>query len=209
MINDQDQSAGGVPDGGAVEPTAPDRGVAAIIGSTAVGRAKNVLRFDSGAFGEISSDPNGLRQGLVVGAVASFAASFWPALLTLVLAPVTALLAVTAQLIAVAILAGTCSLVARLYSARVPPYRTWLSAFLFAIAPIALGIIPFVGHSAGAMYSVILMVVAIQAVGKLPAAPAMAVFVLGSCAVGVLAWVVMAMLGVTLAGGLLSLIGLG
>ncbi len=176
-----------------------------------VDRVKDVLLFKDGAFGEIASDPNGVLQGLVAAAIAALAASFWPALFTFFFAPVVGFLAVTVLLIAIAILAGGCSLVARLYSQTVPPppYTAWLSTLLFATAPIALGIIPFVGHSAGAVYSLILAVVAIQAVGNLPTAPAMVVLVLGSIAPLVLILLVVPVLGAFAGlGGLLGLIGL-
>ena len=202
MINDQDQSAGGVPDGGAVQPTASDHvGTTTVLSRTAVDRVKDVLSFKEEVFEEIATDPRAMSQGLGVATIAYFVGDIWFVFGVLLSVPLT--------LISTAILAGIYSLVARLYSKRVLPYTAWLRVTMFATTPFAFGIVPLVGDFAGWVYFVLLMVVSIRAVANIPLGAAIAVFLIAALVPFVLAAVVAMTVGLTFLGGLFSLLQSG
>ena len=148
-------------------------------------RVVAVLKLEPGIAEEIGKDPESTKQGLAVAAVANAVAS----LLALPLLPIVVPVAIGMTAIA----AKAYSLIALLFTDDVPPYSHWLRAMLFASAPGALGIVPFVGTFVGGVYSVVLQVVAIRDLARVPTSTAIVV------------WVILLLIGVVLVAAVLLL----
>ena len=133
-------------------------------------RVLAMLKLEPGIAEEIGRDPESTKQGLAVAAVANAVAS----LLALPLLPIVVPLAVGMTAIA----AKAYSLIALLFTDDVPPYSHWLRAMLFASAPGALGIVPFVGTFVGGVYSVFLQIVAIRDLARISTGTAIVVWVI-------------------------------
>lgn len=133
-------------------------------------RVLAMLKLEPGIAEEIGRDPESTKQGLAVAAVANAVAS----LLALPLLPIVVPLAVGMTAIA----AKAYSLIALLFTDDVPPYSHWLRAMLFASAPGALGIVPFVGTFVGGVYSVVLQIVAIRDLARISTGTAIVVWVI-------------------------------
>ena len=120
-------------------------------------RVVAMVTLKPGISEEIASDPESTKQGLFVAGIATGVAL----LATLPFMVLTIPLAI----VGIAATAGVCSLVSRLSSESVPPYAPyahWLRVFLYASAPGVLGIVPFAGTIAGAIYSTVLVIVAVR-----------------------------------------------
>ena len=117
-------------------------------------RVLAMLKLEPGISEEIASDPNATKQGLIVLVIASAATSLWMPLLI----PI----ALLSALFGVAIAGGLYWLFSRLFSNDVPAYPNWFRMMLFATAPSALGIVPFLGTLVGAVYTIVLHVVTIR-----------------------------------------------
>ena len=131
-------------------------------------RVVAMLKLEPGIVEEIGRDPESTKQGLAVAAVANAVAS----LLALPLLPIVVPLAVGMTAIA----AKAYSLIALLFTDEVPPYSHWLRAMLFASAPGAFGIVPFVGTFVGGVYSVVLQIVAIRDLARISTGTAIVVW---------------------------------
>ena len=97
-------------------------------------------------------------------------------------------------------------MIALLFTDDVPPYSHWLRAMLFASAPGALGIVPFVGSFVGGVYSVVLQVVAIRDLARVPTGTAIVIWVILLLIATVLVAVVLVLFAATLIAPLLDLI---
>ena len=161
-------------------------------------RVVAMLKLEPGTAEEIGRDPESTKQGLAVAAVANALAS----LLALPLLPIVVPLAVGMTAIA----AKAYSLIALLFTDDVPPYSHWLRAMLFASAPGALGIVPFVGTFVGGVYSVVLQIVAIRDLARIPTGTAIVVWVILLLIGTVLAAVVALLFAATWVARLLDLI---
>ena len=148
-------------------------------------RVVAVLRLEPGIAEEIGRDPESTKQGLAVAAVANAVAS----LLALPLLPIVVPLAVGMTAIA----AKAYSLIALLFTDEVPPYSHWLRAMLFASAPGAFGIVPFVGTFVGGVYSVVLQIVAIRDLARI------------STGTAIMVWVILVLIGTVLAAAVVLL----
>lgn len=133
-------------------------------------RVLAMLKLEPGIAEEIGRDPESTKQGLAVAAVANAVAS----ILALPLLPFLVPLAIGMTAIA----AKAYSLIALLFTDDVPPYSHWLRAMLFASAPGALGIVPFVGTFVGGVYSVVLQIVAIRDLARISTGTAIVVWVI-------------------------------
>ena len=131
-------------------------------------RVVAMLKLEPGIAEEIGRDPESTKQGLAVAAVANAVAS----LLALPLLPIVVPLAVGMTAIA----AKAYSLIALLFTDEVPPYSHWLRAMLFASAPGAFGIVPFVGTFVGGVCSVVLQIVAIRDLARISTGTAIVVW---------------------------------
>ena len=136
-------------------------------------RVKAVLRFEPGIFMEIAQDNSATGQACGVFALA--------VLLSCLLGLPFVLLAWPAGFLGIAIMTGLFMLVSRMFAGSPPTegstgpdggsedrqglspcYSGWLRAVLFASAPVAFGIVPFVGTFIGAIYNLILQIIAIR-----------------------------------------------
>ena len=146
-------------------------------------RVKAVLRFEPGIFLEIAQDNNATGQACGVFALA--------VLLSCLLGLPIVLLAWPVGFVSLAIMAGPLMLVSSLFTSSPPiegsaepgdgsedrqefspSYSGWLRAILFASAPVALGIVPFVGTFIGAIYNLILQIIAIRELSGISTAAA-------------------------------------
>ena len=148
-------------------------------------RVVAMLKLEPGIAEEIGRDPESTKQGLAVAAVANAVAS----LLALPLLPIVVPLAVGMTAIA----AKAYSLIALLFTDEVPPYSHWLRAMLFASAPGAFGIVPFVGTFVGGVYSVVLQIVAIRDLARI------------STGTAIVVWVILVLIGTVLAAAVVLL----
>ena len=145
-------------------------------------RVLAMLRLEPGISVEIASDPNSTMQGLIVFALAFAIASilYWPLALITLPGTVTSL----------AIKAGLFCLFSRLFTGEVPltrlfadevrPYPQWLRVMFFASAPMALGVIPFIGAIVPSIYSAVLQVVAIRDLARIGPGAAVVVWFIGT-----------------------------
>ena len=161
-------------------------------------RVVAMLKLEPGIAEEIGKDPESTKQGLAVAAVANGVAS----LLALPLLPFVVPLAIGMTAIA----AKAYSVIALLFTDDVPPYSHWLRAMLFASAPGALGIVPFVGTFVGGVYSIVLQIVAIRELARVPTGTAIVVWVILLLIGVVLVAVVALLFATTLIAPLLNLI---
>ena len=131
-------------------------------------RVVAMLKLEPGISGEIASDPNNTKQGLLVLAIASAAATLLFLPLILITFPLT--------LIAIAVTSGLYCLFSRLFANEVPAYPDWFRVLLFSSAPTALGIVPIVGALAGSVYTIVLHVVAIRDLARITTGAAIVVW---------------------------------
>lgn len=136
-------------------------------------RVKAVLRFEPGIFMEIAQDNSATGQACGVFALA--------VLLSCLLGLPIVLLAWPAGFLGVVIMAGLFMLVSSMFAGSPPseglaepgdgsedrqdhrlPYSGWLRAVLFASAPVAFGVVPLIGTLIGAIFNVILQIIAIR-----------------------------------------------
>lgn len=146
-------------------------------------RVKAVLRFEPGIFVAIAEDDSATGQACGVFALA--------VLLSCLLGLPLVLLAWPAGFLGIAVMAGLFKLVSSLFASSPPTdgsaepddggedrqklspsYSGWLRAVLFASAPVALGIVPLVGTFVGAIYNLILQIVAIRELSGISTAAA-------------------------------------
>ena len=160
-------------------------------------RVKAVLRFEPGIFMEIAQDNSATGQACGVFALA--------VLLSCLLGLPIVLLAWPAGFLGLAIMAGLFMLVSRLFAGSPPAagsaeaddgsedrrelspsYSGWLRAVLFASAPVAFGIVPFVGTFIGAIYNLILQIIAIRELAGISTAAAVMACIIAILVPGIL-----------------------
>ncbi|MDE0621733.1 MAG: hypothetical protein OXH83_08700 [Bryobacterales bacterium] len=136
-------------------------------------RVKAVLRFEPDIFMEIAQDNSATGQACVVFGVAVLLSCLW----TFPIVPIAWLFG----FLGIAIMTGLFMLLARMFAGGPPsegvaeshepredrrddmlPYSGWLRAILFASVPVAFGVVPLVGTFIGAIFSLILEIVAIR-----------------------------------------------
>ena len=136
-------------------------------------RVKAVLRFEPGIFKEIAQDSKATGQACVVFGVAVLLSCLW----TWPIVPIAWLFA----FLGLAMMTGLFMLLARMFAGSppsdgaadphdlredrrddMPPYSGWLRAILFASTPVAFGVVPLVGTFIGAIFSLILEIIAIR-----------------------------------------------
>lgn len=162
-----------------------------------VDRVKGVLRFEPGIFSEIAEDSGATGQACVVFAVAVLLGSLWGLPAVLIAWPL--------GFIGLAIVAGLFQLVARLFAGEGPTYAGWLRAVLFATAPVALGVIPLLGTMIGAIFNLILQIVAIRDVSGMSTGAAVMTWIIAMAVPLILVFVGIIALGFSI----LGMFGLG
>ena len=160
-----------------------NEGIEQPLARSAWDRVKAVLRFEPGIFMEIAQDNSATGQACGVFALA--------VLLSCLLGLPLVLLAWPAGFLGLAIMTGLFMLVSRMFAGGpaadgsaepddgtedrhelTPSYSGWLRAVLFASAPVAFGIVPFVGTFIGAIYNLILQIIAIRELSGISTAAA-------------------------------------
>lgn len=126
-------------------------------------RVMRAVRMEQGVFAEIGSDSAATGQAIVVtggAALVSGLAAIWPGGQDFNVFGWIIGAAVTAT-VGLAIGVGILFLVSRLFGAT-GSYESLFRAGGFAFAPTALGIVPFIGGIAGAIWSLILAIRAVK-----------------------------------------------
>ena len=160
-------------------------------------RVKAVLRFEPGIFKEIAQDSKATGQACVVFGVAVLLSCLW----TLPLVPIAWLFA----FLGLAMMTGLFMLLARMFAGSphsdgapdlnevrehlrddMPPYTGWLRAILFASTPVAFGVVPFVGPLIGAIFSMILEIVAIRELSGISTGAAVMSWIIAMLVPGIL-----------------------
>ena len=165
-------------------------------GRSAWERVVAMLQFQPGIFNEIASDPRSTGQAVIVFVIAQAAAM----LLALPLAALVLPIVFGFSVVFIALF----SLASRIFASEVPGYTHWFRAMLFATAPTALGVIPFVGTLVGGTYGVILQIVAIRDLARITTGRAVVVWLI----VASVPLILLIMFGVALVTSLISLLGL-
>ncbi len=172
-------------------------------------RVTAVLRFEPGIFNEIAQDYKATGQACVVFGVALLLSFFW----TLPIVPVAWLLG----FLGIAIMTGLFMLLARMFAGgpppdgaedpeglredrrdEMPPYSGWLRAILFASAPLAFGLVPLVGTLIGAIFSLILEIVAIRELSGISTGAAVMAWIIAMLVPGILLVVGIMIFGLSL-----------
>lgn len=160
-------------------------------------RVTAVLRFEPGIFNEIAQDNKATGQACVVFGVAVLLGSLW----TLPVVPLAWLFG----FLGLAIMTGLFMLLARMFAGgpppegaadpdgvredrrdEMPPYSGWFRAILFASAPVAFGVVPLVGSLIGAIFSLILEIVAIRELSGISTGAAVMVWIIAILVPGIL-----------------------
>ena len=160
-------------------------------------RVKAVLRFEPGIFVEIAQDNSAMGQACGVFAVAVLLSCLW----TLPIVPIAWLFG----FLGLAIMTGLFMLLARMFAGSppadgaadphelredrrddMPPYSGWLRAMLFASAPAAIGVVPLVGTLIGAIFSLILEIVAIRELSGISTGAAVMAWIIAVLVPGIL-----------------------
>ena len=178
-------------------------------------RVTAVLRFEPGIFNEIAQDNKATGQACVVFGVALLLSFLW----TLPIVPVAWLFG----FLGIAIMTGLFMLLARMFAGSpppdeaadphglredrrddMPPYSGWFRAILFASAPLAFGVVPLVGTLIGAIFSLILEVVAIRELSGISTGAAVMAWIIAMLVPGILVVVGTMILGFSI----LAMLGL-
>ena len=172
-------------------------------------RVTAVLRFEPGIFNEVAQDNKATGQACVVFGVALLLSFFW----TLPIVPVAWLLG----FLGIAIMTGLFMLLARMFAGSpppdgaagpdglpedrrddTPPYSGWLRAILFASAPLAFGLVPLVGTLIGAIFCLILEIVAIRELSGISTGAAVMAWIIAMLVPGILLVVAIMIFGLSL-----------
>ena len=172
-------------------------------------RVTAVLRFEPGIFNEIAQDNKATGQACVVFGVALLLSFFW----TLPIVPVAWLFG----FLGIAIMTGLFMLLARMFAGGpapdeaadphglgedrrddMPPYSGWFRAILFASSPVAFGVVPLVGTLIGAIFSLILEVVAIRELSGISTGAAVMAWIIAMLVPGILVVVGIMIFGLSL-----------
>ncbi len=156
-----------------------------------------VLRFEPGIFREIAQDSRATGQACVVFGVAVLLSCLW----TLPIVPIAWLFG----FLGLAMMTGLFMLLARMFVGAppsdgaadshelredrrddMPPYSGWLRAILFASAPAAFGVVPLVGTFIGAIYNLILQIVAIRELSGISTGAAVMAWIIAVLVPGIL-----------------------
>ena len=140
------------PDRGAPPPSPP---------SSLFNRVKRVFNFETDVYPEVAADGQAALEAIVVIAVSSLLfGSITSMALFFIVIPLS--------LVQTAISAGLISIAAKLFNPESPGFAPWFRALGFAEAPLALGLIPFVGSFVGLLYWIATGIAAIHRVARLP-----------------------------------------
>ena len=142
-----------------------------IRGTSIWARVLAMLKLEPGVSEEIAADSSSTKQALVVFVIASSLSG------GLMLIPLSLLL-LPLSLAFTAIIILLFSLVSRLFATEVPPYSHWFRAQLFALAPIGLGVIPFIGSIVGFIYVIVLEIVVIRDLSRISTGQAIATWLI-------------------------------
>ena len=140
------------PDRGAPPPSPP---------SSFFNRVKRVFNFETDVYPEVAADGQAALEAIVVIAVSSLLfGSITSMALFFIVIPLS--------LVQTAVSAGLVSIAAKLFNPESPGFAPWFRALGFAEAPLALGLIPFVGSFVGLLYWIATGIAAIHRVARLP-----------------------------------------
>ena len=124
-------------------------------------RVKRVFNFETDVYPEVAADGQAALEAIVVIAVSSLLfGSITSMALFFIVIPLS--------LVQTAISAGLVSIAAKLFNPESPGFAPWFRALGFAEAPLALGLIPFVGSFVGLLYWIATGIAAIHRVARLP-----------------------------------------
>ena len=124
-------------------------------------RVKRVFNFETDVYPEVAADGQAALEAIVVIAVSSLLfGSITSIALFFIVIPLS--------LVQTAISAGLVSIAAKLFNPESPGFAPWFRALGFAEAPLALGLIPFVGSFVGLLYWIATGIAAIHRVARLP-----------------------------------------
>jgi hypothetical protein len=124
-------------------------------------RVKRVFNFETDVYPEVAADGQAALEAIVVIAVSSLLFGSIPSMaLFFIVIPLS--------LVQTAISAGLVSIAAKLFNPESPGFAPWFRALGFAEAPLALGLIPFVGSFVGLLYWIVTGIAAIHRVARLP-----------------------------------------
>ena len=124
-------------------------------------RVKRVFNFETDVYPEVAADGQAALEAIVVIAVSSLLfGSITSMALFFIVIPLS--------LVQTAVSAGLVSIAAKLFNPESPGFAPWFRALGFAEAPLALGLIPFVGSFVGLLYWIATGIAAIHRVARLP-----------------------------------------
>ena len=124
-------------------------------------RVKRVFNFETDVYPEVAADGQAALEAIVVIAVSSL-------LFGSIMSMALFFIVIPLSLVQTAISAGLVSMAAKLFNKESPGFAPWFRALGFAEAPLALGLIPFVGSFVGLLYWIATDIAAIHRVAQLP-----------------------------------------
>ena len=166
-------------------------------GSLLVNRVLRMLKLEPGIFTEIATDPAATGQAAIVYVVAYCVG-------TATVAPFVNLFFVPIGFVFQLVVALLFSLVTRLFSEDVPPFPQWFRVMFFASAPAVFGIVPWIGSIVGAVYTIVLMIVATRDLARVSTGSAILCWLF----VVLLPAIVFIAVLVTVVGGVIGTLGL-
>ena len=122
---------------------------------------KRVFNFETDVYPEVAADGQAALEAIVVIAVSSL-------LFGSIMSMALFFIVIPLSLVQTAISAGLVSMAAKLFNKESPGFAPWFRALGFAEAPLALGLIPFVGSFVGLLYWIATDIAAIHRVARLP-----------------------------------------
>ena len=162
-------------------------------------RVQRALKRESGFFAEVGNDPKATTEAFVVVIVAGLISGLGP-----IIGPGRFrfggwIFSIVGSAIGLAIGVGILWLISKLFKGN-GEYINLLRAGGYASAPTALGIIPFIGAIAGAIWAILLMIKAVKETQNTSDGGAIATVLIPAAVIGLLVLLIVVVIGVALLG---------
>ena len=133
-------------------------------------RVARVFSFDTTVYEEVAAGPGTFQAVVIIGVAAMLSGNLATIALFFILVPFALIgVGVSALLIMIAV---------RLFSSHSLSLGEWYRALGFAQAPLAIGLVPFVGSFIGLFYCIAAQIAAISRVARIPVGSAVLTFLL-------------------------------
>ena len=133
-------------------------------------RVGRVFSFETSVYEDVAAGPGTFQAVVIVGVAAMLSGSLLTISLFFIFVP--------AALMGLGVAALLVMIAARLFSSHSPSFGEWYRALGFAQAPLAIGLMPFVGSFIAIPYCVAAQVAGISRVARIPVGSAVLTFFL-------------------------------